>query len=56
MSYLTMPLLGMIIKMYRIQLASLLTNEKRSIFWPIGNSHSMFTIVSHLDCLYNDMS
>jgi hypothetical protein len=42
-SYLTMLLFGMIIKMDRMQLTSLLTNEKRSIFWPIGNSHSMLT-------------
>jgi hypothetical protein len=30
-------------KMDRMQLTSLLTNEKRSIFLPIGNSHSMLT-------------
>jgi hypothetical protein len=43
MSYLTMLLFGMIIKMDRMQLTSLLTNEKRSIFLPIGYSHSMLT-------------
>jgi hypothetical protein len=40
MAYLTMLLFGMIIKMDRMQLTSLLTNEKRSIFLPIGNSHT----------------